>query len=257
MIAAPEMLTAAAADIATIGSTISAADAIAAAPTTSVLAAAADEVSLAIAGLFSAHAKQYQAFSVQAATFHEQLVRSLAAGGFSYATAEAANASPLEFLLDAVNAPTQTLFGRDLIGNGTDGAAGTGANGGDGGLLWGNGGAGGQGGTGTTGINGGSAGHGGSGGNAVGLLGSGGAGGQGGTGLAGIDGVGSHGSGRHPPALPEPMWNIRPRRPRPRSMAVREVRAVAPASTVSTAAPAVPAGARRCTTPRTQSAATG
>ncbi|WP_156092827.1 PE family protein, partial [Mycobacterium ulcerans] len=91
LIAAPEMLTAAAADIATIGSTISAADAIAAAPTTSVLAAAADEVSLAIAGLFSAHAKQYQAFSVQAATFHEQLVRSLAAGGFSYATAEAAN----------------------------------------------------------------------------------------------------------------------------------------------------------------------
>ncbi len=49
LIAAPEMLTAAAADIATIGSTISAADAIAAAPTTSVLAAAADEVSLAIA----------------------------------------------------------------------------------------------------------------------------------------------------------------------------------------------------------------
>ncbi|MEK1270689.1 PE family protein, partial [Mycobacterium ulcerans] len=175
LIAAPEMLTAAAADIATIGSTISAADAIAAAPTTSVLAAAADEVSLAIAGLFSAHAKQYQAFSVQAATFHEQLVRSLAAGGFSYATAEAANASPLEFLLDAVNAPTQTLFGRDLIGNGTDGAAGTGANGGDGGLLWGNGGNGGSGATGQVGGSGG----------AAGLIGTGGTGGAGGTGAAG------------------------------------------------------------------------
>ncbi|MGV7705393.1 PGRS repeat-containing protein, partial [Mycobacterium kansasii] len=57
--------------------------------------------------------------------------------------AEAVNANPLQSvereLLGAINAPTNTLLGRPLIG---DGAAGTAANpnGQSGGLLWGNGG---------------------------------------------------------------------------------------------------------------------
>ncbi|MEK1114744.1 PE family protein, partial [Mycobacterium ulcerans] len=63
-------------------------------------------------------------------------------------------------LLDLINAPTQALLDRPLIGNGANGAAGTGANGGDGGILFGNGGAGGSGavnglGTGQAGGNGG------------------------------------------------------------------------------------------------------
>ena len=70
VIAAPEFLTAAATDLANIGSTIGAANAAAAAPTTSLLAAGADEVSAAVAALFGGHAQSYQALSAQAAAFH-------------------------------------------------------------------------------------------------------------------------------------------------------------------------------------------
>ncbi len=55
LIAAPGMLAAAAADVASIGSSLSAAHVAAAAPTTAVVAAAGDEVSAAIASLFSGH----------------------------------------------------------------------------------------------------------------------------------------------------------------------------------------------------------
>ena len=76
-----------------IGSTISAANAAAAAPTTGVLAAGADEVSAAIAALFGAHAQAYQALSAQAAAFHSQFVQLMNAGRGAYAGAEAANAT--------------------------------------------------------------------------------------------------------------------------------------------------------------------
>ena len=49
----------------------------AAAPTTTVLAAGADEVSEQIAALFSAHAHGYRTLSAQAAAFHEQFVQAL------------------------------------------------------------------------------------------------------------------------------------------------------------------------------------
>ncbi|NKE29877.1 PE family protein, partial [Mycobacterium tuberculosis] len=77
-------------------------------------------VSAAIAALFGTHAQEYQALSARVATFHEQFVRSLTAAGSAYATAEAANASPLQALeqqvLGAINAPTQLWLGRPLIG---------------------------------------------------------------------------------------------------------------------------------------------
>ena len=53
VIAAPEMMTSAATDLATIGSTLSAAHMTAALPTAAVIPAAADEVSASIAHLFS------------------------------------------------------------------------------------------------------------------------------------------------------------------------------------------------------------
>ncbi|MBL7324917.1 PE family protein, partial [Escherichia coli] len=146
VIAAPEVMAAAATDLANIGSSISAASAAAAGPTMGILAAGADEVSLAISALFGQHAQAYQALSAQAALFHEQFVRALTAGAGSYAAAEAASAAPLEGVLDVINAPALALLGRPLIGNGANGAPGTGANGGDGGILIGNGGAGGAGG---------------------------------------------------------------------------------------------------------------
>lgn len=60
VIANPEMLAAAATDLAGIRSAISAATAAAAAPTIQVAAAGADEVSLAISALFGQHAQAYR-----------------------------------------------------------------------------------------------------------------------------------------------------------------------------------------------------
>src|SRR5271169_1751495 len=152
VIAAPEFVGSAASDLARIGSMIDQAHAAAVAPTTAVLPAAADEVSAAIAALFSGHAQGFQALGAQAATFHAQFVQLMNAGAGSYAGAEAANASPLQAVeqqvLGVINAPTEALLGRPLIGNGANGAPGTGANGGAGGILIGNGGNGGSGGAG-------------------------------------------------------------------------------------------------------------
>jgi triacylglycerol lipase len=93
LVAAPEMLASAAADVAGIGSSLSAANAAAATPTTAVMTAAADEVSAAITSVFSRHAQQFQALSAQAAAFHDQFVQTLNSGAGSYASTEAANAS--------------------------------------------------------------------------------------------------------------------------------------------------------------------
>jgi hypothetical protein len=99
VIAAPEMMTAAATDVATIGSNVNAAHMVAAARTMSVIPAAADEVSAGIAHLFSQHAANYQALAAQAAAFNEQFVQHLTAGAFSYASIENAISSNLQFLL--------------------------------------------------------------------------------------------------------------------------------------------------------------
>ncbi|WP_280177807.1 cellulose binding domain-containing protein [Mycobacterium pseudokansasii] len=110
MTAVPEALAAAAREITGIGSTLSAANAAAAAPTTGLLAAGADEVSAAIAGLFSSHAREYQALSAQAVAFHEQFVTALTASARSYLSTEAANIAPLrnvvQGLLGMIGAPT-------------------------------------------------------------------------------------------------------------------------------------------------------
>lgn len=151
VLATPEMVAAAANNLAQIGSTLSAANAAALAPTTGVLAAGADEVSAAVASLFSGHAQAYQTLGTQAAAFHERFIQALSTAAGAYGSAEAANASPLQQALNVINAPTQTLLGRPLIGNGTNGAPGTGQAGGPGGLLYGNGGNGGSGGVGQAG----------------------------------------------------------------------------------------------------------
>ncbi|OBI82714.1 PE domain-containing protein [Mycobacterium sp. 1245805.9] len=151
VIAVPELVTDAATSLESLGSTISAAQVAAATSTTGLLAAAEDEVSTAIAALFSQHGSAYQALSAQAAAFHTGLVRTLQAGAGAYAGTERAFAAPLRALekdaLDLINAPTDTLLGRPLIGNGANGtttAEGVGTPGGAGGILWGNGGNGGD-----------------------------------------------------------------------------------------------------------------
>ncbi len=128
VIAAPDMVGTAAADVAGIGSSLSEANAAAMAPTTGVIAAAEDEVSAAIASLFSGHGKVFQALSAQAAAFHSQFVQALHAGAGAYASTEAANAGPLQTLerdlRNMVKAPTLALLGRPLLGNGGMGGAG-------------------------------------------------------------------------------------------------------------------------------------
>jgi hypothetical protein len=71
-----------------------------------VLAAAEDEVSAAIAAVFSAHGEGFQALGAQAAAFQEQFVQALSGAGGAYTAAEAANASPLQ----ALPQPLETLW---------------------------------------------------------------------------------------------------------------------------------------------------
>jgi hypothetical protein len=96
VIAAPARVSAAASDLARIGSALGDANVAAAKTTTALLPPAQDEISAAIAALFGSHAQQYQAVSTQAANFHSQFVQSMSAGAGSYASAEAINASPLQ-----------------------------------------------------------------------------------------------------------------------------------------------------------------
>lgn len=168
---APEFVTAAAGDLTNLGSSISAANASAASATTQVLAAGADEVSARIAALFGGFGLEYQAISAQVAAYHQRFVQALSTGAGAYASAEAAAAE--QIVLGVINAPTQALLGRPLIGDGanatTPGGAGGvgGAGGGTGGaggraeLLFGAGGAGGAGTDGGPGATGGTGGHGG------------------------------------------------------------------------------------------------
>lgn len=94
--ALPEIVSAAATDVAAIGSAVSTANQAAAAATTAVLAAAEDEVSAGIATLLSAQGQGYQAVSAQAAVFHAEFIQALTSAAGSYASAEAAGASMLQ-----------------------------------------------------------------------------------------------------------------------------------------------------------------
>ena len=81
VIIAPDILAAAAKEVAAIGSSLDAAHAAAAAPTSAVVAAAQDEVSAAIAKLFGNYGQQFQALTSQASLFHNSFVQSLDLGG--------------------------------------------------------------------------------------------------------------------------------------------------------------------------------
>lgn len=211
----PDFVTAAASDLAGIGNALGEATAAANSSTTRVLAAAADEVSQAVATMFSSHGEAFQAASAQVAAFHDQFVGLLNASVGRYVSAETAAANPL---LDLINAPVLSLLGRPLIGDGVNGytdAQGIGTKGGAGGLIWGNGGSGGNstapGATGGAGGGAGFIGNGGDGGSGGGILngrggmggrggsawffGNGGAGGAGGFATVGVGGAGGGGGG--------------------------------------------------------------
>ena len=181
LVVTPELMVSAAADLKGIGSALDAAHAAAVVPTTGLAAAGADEVSAAVAALFGGFGQEFQALSAQAGAFHQQFVQALILGAGSYQAAEAASVSPLQTVLGVINAPTELLLGRPLLGNGVNGTAAS-PNGQAGGLLFGNGG---------TGFSETASGVAGGAGGAAGLLGNGGAGGTGGASAAG--GAGGHG----------------------------------------------------------------
>ena len=91
VMAQPEMLSAAAADLDGIGAVMSAQNAAAAGPTTALVPAAADAVSALTATQFAAHAQLYQLISAQAADIHQKFLSTLAASASSYSATEAAN----------------------------------------------------------------------------------------------------------------------------------------------------------------------
>ena len=88
VVAVPEYVAAAATDLANLGSAIDSARMAALGPTSSIVAAGADEVSAAMAGLFSGHAQAFQALSAQAGRFHSAFTQALSSGGNLYAAAE-------------------------------------------------------------------------------------------------------------------------------------------------------------------------
>lgn len=117
VIAEPEYVAAAAADLGSIGSAISDASSAAAIPTSGVLIpAGADAVSAEVAALFGAHAQEFQAISAQAAAFHNQFVQLMSLGSQQYGLTEAANVSNIQ--TGTVNLPQQTL-GHTALSEGT------------------------------------------------------------------------------------------------------------------------------------------
>jgi hypothetical protein len=128
VIATPEFVSAAAGNLADIGSELSAAHASAALPTTRVVAAAEDEISAAIAGTFSTFGEDFQAVGANAAAYHAEFVSRLNSGAASYLAAEAANAQ--QTLASSFNAsgvvgaaavsPASLLGG--LLGGGSGGS---------------------------------------------------------------------------------------------------------------------------------------
>lgn len=118
LITVPETLAATAADVQGIGSAINAAGASAAGQTTGMVAAAQDEVSAAIADLFAAYGREYQAVLSQAEAFHAEFTQALAAAAGSYAQAEAANAALVSGVSNEVTAPIRALLGQSPVTGG-------------------------------------------------------------------------------------------------------------------------------------------
>lgn len=105
--AVPELVEAAAGDLAAIRSGVGQATASAAAATTSVLPAGADEISAAIAEVLGSHGEEFQSISSRAAQFHDEFVKLLNSGAGQYSGAEAAAGA---LLVDSVpGAPLQSI----------------------------------------------------------------------------------------------------------------------------------------------------
>src|SRR6202035_2410423 len=88
---APAAIAAAATQLEGIGNSFSAESSAAAAPTTGLAPAAADEVSALQAGVFSTYGQLYETVSAEAQAIHQQFVNLLQSSSSSYSDTEAAN----------------------------------------------------------------------------------------------------------------------------------------------------------------------
>ena len=84
VVVSPELVEAASTQLAGIGRALNAANAAAAAEITRLAAAGQDEVSTAIASVFSGHAEAYQQVRVYAEGFHAQVVQATAEAARQY-----------------------------------------------------------------------------------------------------------------------------------------------------------------------------
>src|SRR6185437_3425409 len=105
--AIPAELLAAAAKLQGIGSSLSAQNAAAAAPTTTIAPAASDQVSLLQSGIFGAYGTLYQEFAAEAQQVQQQFVNTLGLSSGTYQATESANATaaanPVSGLIDAIS----------------------------------------------------------------------------------------------------------------------------------------------------------
>ncbi|BBX72336.1 PE domain-containing protein [Mycobacterium shinjukuense] len=111
----PEELTAAAAQLQTVGTSLTAQNAAAAMPTTAIAPAALDEVSALQAALFAAYGTYYQEISAEAQAMHDMFVNTLGISAGTYAATEdfnsAAAASPFSGLGSAAGAAATPFNG--------------------------------------------------------------------------------------------------------------------------------------------------
>jgi hypothetical protein len=96
VVVSPDVLCAAAGDLAGIGEAMTAGNGAAASATAGVVAPGADAVSALTAARFGQHAQLYQHIAAQAAAVHEQLVATLRADAGGYAASEATNATTVD-----------------------------------------------------------------------------------------------------------------------------------------------------------------
>ncbi|OBB64653.1 MULTISPECIES: PE family protein [unclassified Mycobacterium] len=93
LMAQPEILDAAAGELHSINEAVREGNLAVAVPTTEVVPAAADVVSILTAAQFSWHAQLFQAISAQAAAVRDQLATTLGVSAGSYAATETVNAA--------------------------------------------------------------------------------------------------------------------------------------------------------------------
>ncbi|GBG36068.1 PE family protein [Mycobacterium montefiorense] len=91
--AQPEVLHAVAGELHSVNAAVREGSSAAATPTTGVVPAAADVVSILTAAQFASHAQLFQQISAEAAAVREQLVATLVVSAGSYADTELANAA--------------------------------------------------------------------------------------------------------------------------------------------------------------------